>query len=51
MKVRFLTVVVTALAVAAVAPPSLKETLETLGGGAPLVTVETWVHHVNLLTS
>ncbi|MFC7583934.1 hypothetical protein ACFQYP_09340 [Nonomuraea antimicrobica] len=47
MKVRVLTAVA-ALALAAGAPPIL---LDGLVGGPPLVDVQTFVQHINVLTS
>ncbi|WP_187414514.1 hypothetical protein [Nonomuraea sp. PA05] len=48
MKVRVLAAVAT-LALAGGAPPILLDNLD--GGAPPLVTVETMVQHVNVLTS
>ncbi|MCK2216829.1 hypothetical protein MF672_023980 [Actinomadura sp. ATCC 31491] len=50
MKARSLTVIAAfALAAAAIAPPSLLDHLDS--NSPPLVQVETWVQHVNVLTS
>ncbi|MGN9842746.1 hypothetical protein ACTMTI_31940 [Nonomuraea sp. H19] len=49
MKIRVLTAVAAFALAAAAAPPIA---LDQLGaGGSPLVDVQTWVQHVNLLTS
>jgi hypothetical protein len=52
LKVRFLIAVAT-LALAGGAPPIILDSLPALNGGgqAPLVEVQTWVQHINALTS
>ncbi|MEO3870124.1 hypothetical protein ABGB18_15005 [Nonomuraea sp. B12E4] len=47
MKTRVLTAIAL-LALAAITPPI---TLDTLTGEPPLVDVEAWIQHVNVLTS